>query len=172
MPFIIREAQPADAEDCVAYMKHVLAEPNHNLLSQPEEFLFTPEMERDFIMSMSASDNSVMLLGEAEGEIIGLLTCQGGKRQAQRPTALLGISVAQEWRGQGVGTALMTSAVDWARNSGVIHRVELYVFARNTGAIRLYQRMGFQIEGTLRHAVYKDGEFLDNHVMGLLLSPP
>jgi RimJ/RimL family protein N-acetyltransferase len=127
------------------------------------------EQEGEFIASMAAADNSLMLVGEADGQIIAVLTCQGGRRQAQRRTALIGITVAQAWRGQGVGTALLNKTVDWARSSGIIHRLELYVFTRNTRAVNLYQRIGFQHEGTLRQAIYKEGEFLDEHVMGLIL---
>jgi RimJ/RimL family protein N-acetyltransferase len=167
--YIIREARPEDAPRVIAYLKNVLSEPNHNLLSTPEEFAFTVEQERDFIASMAAADNSLMLVGEADGQIIAALTCQGGKRQSQRRTGLIGITVAQAWRGHGVGTALLNKTVGWARSSGILHRLELYVFTRNTRAVNLYQRIGFQHEGTLRQAIYKDGEFLDEHVMGLIL---
>jgi RimJ/RimL family protein N-acetyltransferase len=77
--------------------------------------------------------------------------------------------VAREWRGQGIGRRLLERAIEWARGSGVVTRIELHVFTRNEGAIRLYERCGFAVEGTRRRSVRRDGEYLDDLVMALLL---
>jgi RimJ/RimL family protein N-acetyltransferase len=45
------------------------------------------------------------------------------------------------------------------------------VFARNTDALRLYRRVGFQPEGVLRQHVRKGDEFLDVAVMAVLEAP-
>jgi putative acetyltransferase len=79
------------------------------------------------------------------------------------------VNVAKPWRGRGVGTALITRAVEWAKRGGVIRRIELKVFTRNTTAIRLYERLGFALEGTRRRAVFKEGRYEDNHLMAMLL---
>jgi putative acetyltransferase len=47
-----------------------------------------------------------------------------------------------------------------------LQRLGLIVFVDNTHAIELYQRLGFEIEGTMRDYVYKRGQFIDAHVMG------
>jgi putative acetyltransferase len=77
--------------------------------------------------------------------------------------------VAREWRGQGIGTRLLESAIQWARETGVVTRIELFVFARNTRAIRLYERFGFVIEGRRHRSVYEDGQYMDDLLMALLL---
>jgi RimJ/RimL family protein N-acetyltransferase len=48
-----------------------------------------------------------------------------------------------------------------------LHRIELDVFARNERAGKVYARVGFQVEGRRRDAVYKNGRFEDTIVMGL-----
>ena len=63
----------------------------------------------------------------------------------------------------------MAYAVDWARRSGVITRIELQVFTSNTVAINLYQKHGFEIEGRGRKAVFREGKYQDDYVMGLLI---
>ncbi len=52
-----------------------------------------------------------------------------------------------QWQGRGVGRALMEAAVDLADNWLSLTRLELTVFADNAPAIRLYERVGFEVEG-------------------------
>ena len=169
MDFIVREAQPEDAEQIIAFVQRIIAEPGISIVSQAGEFTFTAEQERKFISDCAADDNSLFLVADAGGEIVGQLTLRGGSRRALRHEAVLGITVAKEWRGRGVGNALMARAVEWAKGSGVIRRIELQVFTSNTTAIHLYQNHGFEIEGRRRKAIYREGEYHDDYVMALLL---
>jgi RimJ/RimL family protein N-acetyltransferase len=63
----------------------------------------------------------------------------------------------------------MQGIVDWARASGLVTRLELEVLTRNQTAIHLYERIGFQREGLRRHALLRNGEYLDELTMALLL---
>ncbi len=56
----------------------------------------------------------------------------------------LGLAVAPEWRGRGVGTALMGAAEAWAREHGA-ERMALDLDAANEGALRLYERLGYTV---------------------------
>jgi RimJ/RimL family protein N-acetyltransferase len=169
MDYVIREARPEDAEELIAYVKRISEEPGVAIVLEPGEFKLTLEQEQQFIADRAAEDNSLFLVAEAGGEIVGSLTLRGGGRRAIHHESVLGITVKKEWRGQGVGNTLMASAVDWARRSGVITRIELQVFTSNAAAIHLYQKHGFEIEGRRRRAVFREGLYHDNYVMGLLL---
>jgi putative acetyltransferase len=165
----IREARPEDAAALISYLRRVFAEPGINLITEADEFSLTVEMESRFIRDLARADNSLFLVAEAGEHIIGQLTLEGAKRRNVRHTAVLGLTVAREWRGQGIGRRLLERSIEWAHQSGVVTRIELHVFTRNKGAIRLYQRCGFEIEGTRRNSVRRDGEYLDDLVMALLL---
>ena len=108
-------------------------------------------------------------MAENEGEIVGILNCKGSMRHAIRHAVELGMSVAEGWRGKGVGSQLMASAIEWAKQTGIVSRIELSVFERNERAIRLYKRFGFVVEGRRRKAIYREGEYQDSLMMGLLL---
>ncbi|GAB4422638.1 MAG: GNAT family N-acetyltransferase [Anaerolineae bacterium] len=166
---LIREARPEDAEQLLANLRRLIAEPDINIPLAPGEFNLTLEEERQVLADYAAAVNSIFLVAEVDGEIIGALNLKGGTRQATRHTAVLGMSVAQTWRGQGVGSALMSQAITWARQTGVVNRLELYVYARNQAAIALYGKFGFEIEGQRRRAIYQNGEYLDDLLMALLL---
>jgi RimJ/RimL family protein N-acetyltransferase len=168
-PLIIREAQPDDAAPLLAYIRRLLAEPDINIPLLPSEFNLTVEEEQQLLADFAAAENSISLIAEVDGQIVGEINCKGGKRQATRHSALLGISVDQAWRNQGIGNALMAQAINWARGTGIVTRLELQVYARNSRAIWLYEKFGFQVEGRRRRVIYQNGEYLDDLVMALLL---
>jgi len=166
---IIRPARPEDAAQIIAYAREVFAEPGVNLITMADEFNPTIESEARLISEMNRATNSLFLVAEDDGRIVGQLMLQGGKRRNVRHAATLGITVGREYRGRGVGRRLMVYAIDWARESGVVTRIELNVFVRNSHAIRLYESCGFVIEGRRRRSTHRDGQYLDDLVMGLLL---
>ena len=89
----------------------------------------------------------IVLLAEAGGTIIGNVSFENGpcRRIAHRGT--LGIAVVKEWRGRGVGTALLETLLAWATTETLIEKVGLEVFTTNAEAIRLYRKLGFVEEG-------------------------
>jgi RimJ/RimL family protein N-acetyltransferase len=81
------------------------------------------------------------------------------------------MAVARDWRGRGVGSALLAAAVDWAREQG-LHKLSLSVFPHNEAAIALYRKFGFVEEGRrVKHIRRASGELWDTIEMGLLLEP-
>ena len=166
---VICQAQPDDAAGCIAYMEALALEPDIDIPLAPGEFRYTVEQEADILQDYADADNSLFLVAESKGQIVGILTCHGGARRATRHAATLGVSVRKGYRGQGIGSTLLRHAIHWANEGGVIKRIELDVYVRNQTAIRLYLEHGFEVEGRHRHAIYQDGQFLDDYVMSLLL---
>jgi len=83
--------------------------------------------------------------------------------------AEIGMAVARDWRGRGVGSALLGAAIDEARVRGW-HKLSLGVFAHNDAAIALYRKFGFTEEGRrVKHYRRSSGELWDAIEMGLLL---
>jgi ribosomal protein S18 acetylase RimI-like enzyme len=81
----------------------------------------------------------------------------------------VGMAVAREWRGRGVGSALLAAAIDWARERG-LHKLSLSVFPHNTAAIALYRKFGFVEEGRrVKQYRRSSGELWDAVDMGLML---
>lgn len=84
-------------------------------------------------------------------------------------SAEFGISIGEKDRwNQGYGTEALDAICDFAFGSLRLERVELQVFAPNTRAQRSYVKAGFRMEGTLRRAMFAEGDFWDVHVMALL----
>ncbi len=49
-----------------------------------------------------------------------------------------------------------------------LHRIQLEVYGHNQRVRRVYEKPGFVVEGVLREAQSRDGEWVDEVVMGLL----
>lgn len=69
---------------------------------------------------------------------------------------------------QGVGRALTEALIDLAENWLNLRRLSLIVFSDNKHAIRLYQSLGFEIEGTMPRFGYGNGAWMDAIMMGRL----
>jgi ribosomal protein S18 acetylase RimI-like enzyme len=81
----------------------------------------------------------------------------------------LGMGVHKEYRNQGIGTTLLVTTLDAAREYG-LERVELEVYTSNTIALRMYEKFGFTIEGLKRKARKLDNTYYDIQVMALLFN--
>lgn len=168
---LIREATPDDARALLVCVRKTFDEPDNHLVTEPDEFTLTEDEERTFITRLNDDSNGLLLVAEhiIDSAIVGNLMLRPGERRAERHVVMLGIAITHDWRSKGVGTRMMEQGIRWARQHREIHRIELQVLTRNTGAINLYSRMGFQIEGTRRGAVKKHKVYLDSYIMALLV---
>ncbi len=109
-----------------------------------------------------AGKPELSLVAERDGAIVGSVALDGvGVALRRRHAMGLGILVARESQGQGVGTALLQAACDYADNWLGTLRIELTVYADNAVAQRLYARFGFELEGRFRGYALRDGVFVD-----------
>jgi RimJ/RimL family protein N-acetyltransferase len=176
MDVTIREARPEDAEQLAVLWGRLIQEPGAVIRESSGEVTWAAEQEHAFaenerqkMAQYSASGTSLFLVAEVEGRIAGSLNLAGREGPIYGHVAALAVNVDSEWRNQGIGSALVAQAVEWARGTGVIKRIALSVFAQNAAAIHLYEKFGFEIEGRRRRAVFQDGEFCDMLGMALLL---
>jgi RimJ/RimL family protein N-acetyltransferase len=103
----------------------------------------------------------------AEGKVVGWCDVLPVERPTRAHNGVLGIGLAAEFRGRGIGSALLQEALRGARAFGFT-RVELTYREGNARVAPLYERFGFVREGVLRKAIRLDGEYEDLICMALL----
>jgi len=69
---------------------------------------------------------------------------------------------------KGFGKETTRLMVNYAFKTLNLNRIQLHVYAENTPAIKIYQRVGFVKEGVLRQAMFRNGGYCDFWVMGML----
>ena len=69
---------------------------------------------------------------------------------------------------KGYGSETVKLMLQYAFDILNLNRVQLHVAVNNISGIKVYKRNGFVIEGTLRQAMYGDGEYHDFHLMAIL----
>jgi ribosomal protein S18 acetylase RimI-like enzyme len=87
--------------------------------------------------------------------------------QMRAHVGVLGMAVAADARGQGIGRQLITAALTQAARRGLT-RIELTVHSHNMTAQALYTSVGFELEGVQRRGWCLDGAFFDTHFMARL----
>ncbi len=164
--FVVRPAMPSDARSFLALYRQVVSEGRfirtEGVTSGPRHF--GKEFRR------SRTEEHAELLAVAGGEVIGSLGISREAHPVNSHVASLGMMVAPEWRGRGVGSALLAEAIRWARDVGV-EKVALSVFPDNEAARALYRKFGFVEEGRLTGHSKKSIGYRDEIVMGLWLIP-
>lgn len=84
---------------------------------------------------------------------------------------LLAIGIGEaENRNKGYGTDALKLILRFAIHELNLNRVGLDVIEYNERAIHAYEKAGFQVEGRMRSAVYRDGKNYDRVIMGILRS--
>jgi L-amino acid N-acyltransferase len=79
--------------------------------------------------------------------------------------------VDRDHRGQGLGRLLLVELIAAARRQS-FHALVGGIDAQNEASIALHRRMGFELCGTIRHAGFKFGRWLDLQFFELLLDTP
>jgi L-amino acid N-acyltransferase YncA len=101
------------------------------------------------------------LVAEPDGEVVGWAALSpASRRPCYAGVAEESVYVAEEARGSGVGTALLTKLVAQADAAGV-WTIQTSIFPENVASIELHKRCGFRIVGTRERIAQLDGAWRD-----------
>ena len=163
----LRVAGPGDAAPLLALKENLDRETSFMLL-EPGERSEGPEDVAADLGGVAGTVNSVVILAETAGRLVGYVDARGGRFRRNRITVHVVIGVLAASAGHGVGSGLLRELERWALAHG-IHRLELTVMAHNRRAMQLYERAGFAIEGRRRECLLVDGRLVDELHMAKLL---
>lgn len=146
---VIRTAQETDAENLIAlkmsYIKDTTTIPLYDF-----EYTNTFEQEAEWMKKYAYQDNSLLLLAEHNGVLIGNIDLTGNQRKKLYHTGMIGMGIRPEWQNKGIGSLLLENTLKWAENSP-LEIVWLEVYSTNPAGIKLYEKCGFKSCGIIEN---------------------
>lgn len=116
------------------------------------------------------SEGAVVHVAESDAAVLGTYSVKPNQPGRGAHVANAGYMVAEAARGRGIGFALGEHSLETARALGYRSMQFNFVTSCNPSAVRLWQRLGFEIVGTLPDAFRVDGgELVDAYVMSRAL---
>ena len=75
--------------------------------------------------------------------------------------------LSENWQGKGVGASVEYHFINHCFDAYDLHKLNCEVLVFNAPVIRMHQKFGFQIEGTRRAHIFRDGQYHDAVLLGI-----
>jgi RimJ/RimL family protein N-acetyltransferase len=165
----LRSPDPDEAQNLLDHLYITHSESYKNLDRTAESWKDFPlETEIEIIKGFVESKNKFFVTAFHDGKIIGGLGISGDGRPFRTHSATLGMSIQNAFKNQGLGSQMMSKAMEEAKKMG-LHRIELTVRDYNESAIALYEKFSFEKVGTLKDTAKIDGGFVNEYLYQKIL---
>jgi len=159
---VIRYPKWEDLESLLEYTNTISNEDTFILMSGEETTFSGQAGYLAGVIDQINNGFGVTVLVISKNKVIGL--CDINKIRPNRirvsHRAALGISIAKDYRGFGIGKILLTETIEQAKLTLTgLKMLELTVFEINTKAVNLYQKLGFKIVGKIEGGYYYKGNY-------------
>ena len=138
----------------------------HSVFAAGDTYSYPPDMRLEEARALWTTPPSRTFVAARDGRVIGCYLLRPNQPGLGDHVANCGYMVAADARGQGIASAMCEHSLDAARRAGFTAMQFNFVVATNTTAVKLWQRHGFEIVGTVpgafRHATLG---LTDIHVM-------
>ena len=126
---------------------------------------FSEEETLEFVTNI-VKNNEAQYYAIIDDNVVGWCDVIRRPQEFHSHVGVLGMGIVKEFRRQGIGTKLIYRTIDHARENG-IEKVELEVYDSNVVARKLYERLGFSVEGVKKEGKKFRNEYEDIIMMGL-----
>lgn len=115
--------------------------------------------------------DGILFFAEDAGKLVGMVGVDFNQRiKRKHAVTIVGMYVNQNYRGKGIATLLLDTAIKEIQQRKEIIKIDLDVNTENQVAINLYQKFGFEIVGTYHKELYVNGKYYDFYEMEKLLN--
>jgi RimJ/RimL family protein N-acetyltransferase len=164
--YIIRNVKLEDAEVLLDIGRAVISEGEYFIAVSEEVEKTSIHVEKERIQGILDNTKETLIVAEVNGAVVGSIEFRSQTRKRLSHTGSVSMSIRKNYRGKGIGKALLKALLEWAEENPLIEKVSLGVFSTNQRAISLYKQMGFVEEGRLiREYKLNNGEYMDDVLM-------
>lgn len=163
--YTIRSAITTDAM-ALSELRVQIDSETENLDREPGEAFIDEIGFQQLIQSDSEEPRNLFLVAVVEDRIVGFSRCEGNPLKRFAHKVEFGVCVLQDYWGYGIGNNFLKESIAWSDANG-IQKITLNVLETNDKAVKLYQKLGFEIEGILKNdKILSDGKFYNTIMMG------
>lgn len=160
----IRRAEETDLVEITAIYNEAVLNSVATFDTQPKNL----EEQRKWFLAHHS--RHPVLVAEFDSKIVGWCSLSAwSDRCAYADTAEISTYVHKDFRSQGIGKALNTFAINFAREAG-FHSILARVSGHNVAGAEIQKRLGFLLVGTMREVGNKFGKLHDVHLFQLMLA--
>lgn len=109
--------------------------------------------------------NHIMVARDGDRLFAMAGACQEEGEKVRHIAYAWGVYVNKDYRGKGVGKKLMEALLEEVRKNNEIEKVNLNVNTIQQSAVKLYEKLGFEIVGTLHKELKIGDKYFDEHAM-------
>lgn len=161
----IRSFRPGDVDAIVKYGNN----PNVSLqLTDRFPYPYTREDAEAWVEFARDQDQETLFAIDNRQELIGGIGLIPQDDVYSR-SAMLGYWLGEPFWNRGIATLAVRAIVDWAFAELDLIRIFAFVFETNTASVRVLEKTGFTLEGTMRRAVFKRGRLMDQSLYAVLI---
>jgi ribosomal protein S18 acetylase RimI-like enzyme len=172
--FSVRQLGIGDRDDYFSFRLRALEAYPQGFATSAEEWRNAPPEKIDALL-LASEKNTDPILGAftSDANLVGSLGLSRETRTAvQHKASLVAMYVDPAFRRKGIGTQLVSEALELARQFSDLVLIRLVVDSENTDAVRLFERLGFVHYGREPLARRVEEHYYDQSYMVYLLHNP
>ncbi|MDD0974340.1 GNAT family N-acetyltransferase [Pseudomonas fontis] len=167
MTYLIRDAVPADLPDIRDIYNDAVLNTTAIWNEQPVDL----GNRQAWFDARQAQQYPILVAVDAAGDVLGYSSFGDWRPfEGFRHTVEHSVYIRADQRGNGLGPKLMEALIERARGCGK-HVMVAAIESGNAASVRLHERLGFTLNGTLPQVGVKFGRWLDLTFMQLILNP-
>ena len=162
--FCLRSWQPGDEAALVKYGNNLNVS---RYLADRFPYPYTLADAENWIAFVSKQNPVLTFAIDVDGEAAGGIGLEP-RPDERRKTVHIGYWLAEPFWGRQIVSEATKLVVEYGFATLDIVRIESVVYHPNTASMRVLEKAGFVKEGVSRKAIFKNGEFYDEHIYGLV----
>lgn len=148
------------------------------IINEPE-IRFLGDTSLPFPIQKNSVLKYIGLTNEASAHVYGIFEKENGNIMGNlaihnfnlvHQNCEIGINISSNYRHKGFGKEAIQLIIQFLFKNTPMHKIKINVFSFNKNAIKLYESIGFTLDGVLREEIFKANAFHDMYLYSLLKS--